>query len=182
MTDFGTIIDAHTVRFERLLPGPVERVWDYLTKPELLALWLADAKKLELRPGGCVELQFEVGEVPERKECGGDVIQGVITRYEPPRVLAYSWVSPAEGRPPEQVPTTDSVVTFELEPRGKDVLLVLTHRRLPTVGIHRFAAGWHTHLGILEARARGQQPKPFLDVFNAVQSAYEKLVAKAGGK
>ncbi len=40
MTDLGTIVDAHTVRFERLLPGAIERVWDYLTKPEpFLPVW-----------------------------------------------------------------------------------------------------------------------------------------------
>jgi uncharacterized protein YndB with AHSA1/START domain len=30
MNDFGTI-DGDTVRFERELPGPIERVWSYLT-------------------------------------------------------------------------------------------------------------------------------------------------------
>ena len=28
----GEIIDRQTVRFERLLPGPIERVWAYLTE------------------------------------------------------------------------------------------------------------------------------------------------------
>lgn len=30
----GEIIDRQTVRFERLLPGPIERVWAYLTELE----------------------------------------------------------------------------------------------------------------------------------------------------
>ncbi len=32
-----------SVRFERLLPGPVERVWDYLTRPDLRRTWLAES-------------------------------------------------------------------------------------------------------------------------------------------
>ena len=37
----GEIIDRQTVRFERLLPGPIERVWAYLTESEKRRKWLA---------------------------------------------------------------------------------------------------------------------------------------------
>ena len=47
MTDLATL-DAHgvltepaTVEIRRLLPGPVERVWAYLTESELRRQWLA---------------------------------------------------------------------------------------------------------------------------------------------
>jgi len=30
MNNYGKLINPHTVVFERLLPGPVERVFDYL--------------------------------------------------------------------------------------------------------------------------------------------------------
>jgi Activator of Hsp90 ATPase homolog 1-like protein len=42
-------------------------------------------------------------------------------RWDPPRVLAYAWGESRGG---------ESEVTFELTPRGKDVALVITHRRL----------------------------------------------------
>lgn len=35
------LCESATVRLERLLPGPVERVWDYLTQPDLRRTWLA---------------------------------------------------------------------------------------------------------------------------------------------
>jgi uncharacterized protein YndB with AHSA1/START domain len=41
MDKYGTIIAPNTIRFERLLPGPIERVWAYLTDPEKRAKWLA---------------------------------------------------------------------------------------------------------------------------------------------
>lgn len=30
MDTYGTVIAPNTIRFERLLPGPIERVWAYL--------------------------------------------------------------------------------------------------------------------------------------------------------
>ncbi len=38
---YGVVTDAATLTIERLLPGPVERVWDYLTRSELRRQWLA---------------------------------------------------------------------------------------------------------------------------------------------
>ncbi len=33
MADYGMLVDNHTVRFARLLPGPIHRVWKYLPDP-----------------------------------------------------------------------------------------------------------------------------------------------------
>ncbi|MCX6633853.1 MAG: SRPBCC family protein [Acidobacteria bacterium] len=173
MTGLGTVIDSHAIRFERLLPGPVERVWDYLTKSECLVTWLAEGE-IDPRAGGQVELRFDVHEVPERAKAGA-IIRGVVARFEPPRVLAYSWVDASADRPPAESP--DPVVTFELEGRGSDALLVLTHRQLPTALMPGFGAGLHTHLGILHARLRGEQPEPFLAVFRRLLPIYAQQVA-----
>jgi len=97
MTGLGRVIDSHTIRFERLLPGPVERVWDYLTRPECLANWLAEGE-MDPRAGGQVELRFDVHEVPERAKAGA-IIRGVVARFEPPRVLACSWVDASAEQP-----------------------------------------------------------------------------------
>ena len=32
MNDYGVLLDSKTVRFERLLPGPIDRVWGYLVE------------------------------------------------------------------------------------------------------------------------------------------------------
>ena len=44
----ATLIKPSTIRFERLLPGPVERVWAYLTESKKRATWLA-AGEFDLR-------------------------------------------------------------------------------------------------------------------------------------
>jgi len=54
----ATLIKPSTIRFERLLPGPVERVWAYLTESKKRATWLA-AGEFDLRIGGRIELHFD---------------------------------------------------------------------------------------------------------------------------
>ncbi len=163
MDDFGTLLDANTVRFERLLPGPIERVWAYLTQPQFLRTWLAESS-MDLRVGGAVALRFDTDEVPARAK-GGAIDQGIITRYEPPHRLAYTWQKAPNG------PVT-SHVAFELEAVEDQVRLVLTHSKLPHSSLASFGAGWHTHLTVLGARLQALEPSPFLFYFNTVLPRY----------
>jgi uncharacterized protein YndB with AHSA1/START domain len=172
MSEYGVVTEAGAVRFERLLPGPIERVWAYLTQTEKRATWLA-AGPMELRVGGPVELNFHHADLsaektpPERykKLEGGHTIQGLITRCDPPRLLSYTWGEWGE-------------VTFELTPRGDDVLLVLTHRRLPDrAGMVSVAGGWHAHLGILADNLDGREPRPFWSTHAKAAAEYEKRIA-----
>ncbi|HEU4642162.1 MAG TPA: SRPBCC family protein [Gemmatimonadaceae bacterium] len=176
MTELGTIVDAHTVRFERLLPGPVERVWEFITEPGHLAAWLADAS-VEARAGGQVRLRFDVSEAPEPDDAAG-VILGTITRWEPPRLVAYTWMAPAdEAASVEGMPQPE--VTFELSEQGTRVRLVLTHRALPTSAMPKFCAGWHTHLAALASRLAGAPPAPFLPAFRSMLPEYERRAIPA---
>jgi uncharacterized protein YndB with AHSA1/START domain len=151
----GEITEPGTFRIERLLPGPIERVWSYLTEPEKRKRWFG-AGPMELRAGGRVELQFRFSELSAEKtppikadECQ---IPGRVTRCDPPRLLSYTWGSEPDA----------SEVTFELTPQGKDVLLVITHRRLGDRGMMvSVASGWHTHLGLLTDLLNEGQPRPF---------------------
>ena len=58
-----------------------------------------------------------------------------------------------------------SEVTFELEPRGENVLLTLTHRRIIPKFAPQALGGWHTLLDILEARTRNEPGFDFFDRF-----------------
>lgn len=171
----GEILDARTVRFERLLPGPIERVWAYLTESEKRRKWLA-AGPMDLKAGGRVELRFNHAELTPHNETppdkykkhdGGTVVLWTVTRCDAPRLLAVKW-----GDKPE-----DSEVTFELEPRGGDVLLTVTHRRL---GSREFmvsvGAGWQTHLGILADHLNGRTPPPFWPTHSALEAEYGKRI------
>ena len=38
---YGVLTEPTTLTIQRLLPGPVERIWSYLTDSELRRKWLA---------------------------------------------------------------------------------------------------------------------------------------------
>jgi uncharacterized protein YndB with AHSA1/START domain len=174
MNDFGTITEAGTIRFERLLPGPIERVWAYLTESDKRGKWLASGA-VEPRVGGRVELHFRHADLSPQKEpipdkykqleCGASFTAHV-TRCEPPRLLSHTW---ADG----------SEVTFELTSQGGGTLLVLTHRRLTSDIMSSVAGGWHTHLGILIDHLSGRTPQPFWSTHAPLEGEYERRIAAA---
>ena len=51
--EFGVVPEARTLRMRRVLPGPIERVWAYLTESEKRGRWLASGP-MELNVGGRV--------------------------------------------------------------------------------------------------------------------------------
>lgn len=177
---FGTFDEEGVLYFRRLLPGPIERVWSYLTQPEKRKRWLAGGE-WELKEGGRVVLAFDNAalspveeEVPEKYrefEEGETVMYGKVTRIDPPRLLAHTWLEeqdPGHGG--------ESEVTYELTPKGDLVLLELTHRRLGDGRELRLgvSAGWHTHLDILADVLEGRQPGGFWKAHMAWEARYEK--------
>ena len=166
--DFGVNFGPDVVRFERLLPGPIERVWQYLVDSDKRGLWLASGA-LEPRVGGTIELRFENARlssepVPERYKRHAGVFEGRerITRFEPPRVLAFTWTG-GEGV---------SEVTFELAPVGDRVRLLLTHSRLSRVHRLDVSGGWHVHLEVLESLLEGHGRPAFWSLLAQVEEVY----------
>jgi uncharacterized protein YndB with AHSA1/START domain len=174
VSEFGVSPGPGVVCFERLLPGPIERVWSYLVDSDKRGKWFA-AGETEPRAGGNVEFRFKHADlspirapIPEKfKEMeNGHVSSGKVTRYEPPRLLAFDWLD-EDG--------TSSEVVFELSQQGNDVLLVLTHHRLKDrQEMLNVAGGWHTHLAILEDNLRGVTPRPFWSAHEKIDGEYDK--------
>ena len=179
MSDYGELIDKHTVRFERLLPGPVERVWRYLTESDKRARWLCGGD-VETRDGGHVDMHFHnlslsTGDdiprpVKYRDQPEKVSFTGVVTRCEPPYVLAHTWEFGEES----------SEVCYELSEQGDDVLLVLTHRRLATPNtVFDVSSGWHTHLNILVDVLVGQPLRPFYRMQTQYEAEYRERLSSA---
>ena len=168
MTSTSTSTQQATVRLERLLPGPIERVWAYLTDAEKRKTWFAGGV-FDLRVGGKADLYFDHSlisseETPDERKGKKNSFTEKITRFDPPRLLSYTF---AHGGP-------ESEVTFELETRGKDVLLVITHVRIADrntmIGL---ASGWDAHLCILADRLNGVEPRPFWTTHAKLKQEYE---------
>ena len=62
MSEHGVVTEPGTIRFERLLPGPIERVWAYLTEADKRRQWFAGGE-MELRAGGKADLLFRHAEL-----------------------------------------------------------------------------------------------------------------------
>ncbi len=169
--DYAVVTAPDTARIQRLLPGPIERVWAYLTDSDLRRRWLAEGA-MELRAGAQFELVWhndELTDPPGRKPDGFGAehrMQSRIVEVEPPHRLVFTWGERGE-------------VTFELEPRGDKVLLSVLHRGISDrTNLLMIGAGWHAHLDILVARANGQTPPlPYWDGWTRLRGEYARRVS-----
>ncbi len=169
----GQLIEPGTLRMERTLPAPIERVWAYLTDPEKRATWLAGGTMAQ-EAGDVFELRFEHTrltdeEAPER--FAGyrkpHLQKSRLIRSEAPTLLTISW---DEGPAPSEV-------TFELTPEGNSTRLVLTHRRLANrKEVISVAGGWHAHVDVLIDVLRGDKPQGFWSNLEVVEKAYEAQI------
>ena len=164
---FGELAEPTTLKIQRLLPGPIERIWAYLTDSELRRKWLA-AGVMEMKVGAPVELVWRNDELNDPRSTRPEGfleeqrMQTRITELEPLRRLSIAWNGTGD-------------VTFELEPKGSRVLLTVIHRRFPdraTLLMHM--AGWHMHLDVLAARADGEEPAPFWDGWSSLMKEYDR--------
>jgi uncharacterized protein YndB with AHSA1/START domain len=164
---YGVLTEPATLKIQRLLPGPIERIWAYLTESELRRQWLA-AGKMEMQVGAPVELVWrndELTDPPGQRPPGFSDehrMQCRITELDPPHKLAITWGSTGG-------------VAFELEPKGNEVMLTVIHRRLPDrATMLMVGAGWHMHLDILVARATAKEPESFWDGWSRLRKDYDR--------
>lgn len=169
--DYGVVSAPRTVHLQRLLPGPIERIWSYLTESELRRQWLA-AGDMQLEEGAPFELVWRNDELTDppgpRPEGFGEEhrMQSRITELDPPHRLAFTW--------------GDGDVTFDLERKGDQVLLTVVHRGISDrANLLMIGAGWHLHLDILLARANGEIPgaqETFWDGWTRLRAEYDRRI------
>ena len=164
---YGTLIEPATLQIQRLLPGPVERVWAYLTQSDLRRQWLA-AGDMDLKIGAPFEFVWRNDELTDpagERPAGASKehrLQSQITELDPPRKLAITW-------------GTTGGVSFELEPRGEKVLLTVIHHRVADrTTLLNVSGGWHMHLNVLAARLNDEAPEPFWDGWVRLKQDYEQ--------
>ena len=175
--EMGEFTAPDEVRLVRLLPGPIERVWEFLTDSEKRGTWFAGGS-MELREGGRAELLFlhrnlSPDEEPPEKyrdvHYAGFSMSAQVLECEPMRRLSLTW----EGTTPEE----QSVVSFELTPHGEDVELVLIHRRLNSDAERAdVSAGWHLHTAILAALLAGDTVPPLWAAHQMLEGQYRRRV------
>ncbi len=145
MNDLGNTFHVLAVGFERVLPGPADRVWRHLTECDKLSAWFGADGMLEPREGG--KVSFMAGHV-----------RGIVTQWRPPRRLVYTWNVFSPGQ--LESPYPESYLTFDLEEHGAEVRLTLTHFPILQRFEKQNSMGWHTFLDILGATVRGEPVEP----------------------
>lgn len=165
---YGALTEPATLTIRRMLPGPAERVWAYLTDSDLRRKWLA-AGVMEMEAGSAFELVWRNGELddppsqrpegfPEEHRMAGRILEA-----DPPRRLVITWG------------TEGGSVAFDLETKGSEVLLTVTHHRLADRNsMLNVSAGWHMHLDVLVARVTGGPRQPFWSGWSRLKAEYER--------
>jgi uncharacterized protein YndB with AHSA1/START domain len=99
-------------------PHAPETVWEYLTKPELMELWLM---KNDFQPIVGLDFQFRTNPIPSLDFDG--ICYCKVLEIVPYKKLSYSWkCGPGGGEI-----TLDSVVTWKLESKDKGTEVFLDH-------------------------------------------------------
>jgi uncharacterized protein YndB with AHSA1/START domain len=146
------VADRVVLRYERVLPHPIEDVWHAITDPDEINGWWGTRPEIDLRVDG---------EYVSHHATGDRVVDRIV-RLEPPYLLEHTFwrhVNP------------DARVTYELRSVASGTLLVLTHTMteadLRTAAealswqgdlydlVARTAAGWPRLLRALDGSLRG---------------------------
>ena len=133
---YETIDGTPAVRFERVYPHAVERVWRMITVPEEMAAWFPSTVEVDLREGGDMAFTFPEHDVEPMK--------GRVLELDPPRVFAFLW--------------GEDVLRLELAPDGAGCRLTLTQELRSTDEAARNAAGWHVCLDRLGGEETDWEP------------------------
>ena len=134
---------------EHEIDAPMEEVFEYFVRPELLVRWIGIAAELEPRPDGVFRFEVMPGEF-----CSGRYVE-----VTPPRRVVFTWGWESGAIP---VPPGSSTVEVDLEPIGDRTRLRLVHRDLAPEVRDLHADGWRQFLprltAALEARAIPADP------------------------
>jgi uncharacterized protein YndB with AHSA1/START domain len=167
----GTLADGSTLRMQRRLPGPIERVWSYLVDSDLRRQWLASGT-MSLQPGASFELVWrndELSNSADERPDGFPAESRATCQFiavEAPRLMRYTW--PGVGE-----------VSFELETIGDDVMLTVTHRHLSGERlVLNVCAGWHAHVALLVAHIEGTSPPSLWSTWKRLRKEYEELTCE----
>jgi uncharacterized protein YndB with AHSA1/START domain len=167
-------IAPDTIRLERTLDAPVEKVWRYLTEADLRRSWFmggtdagANGEFEVLVDHDNLSEDDDVAYPESYAEFKGAVWSEKVLRFEPSKLLQTTFQGGKNG-----------TVTYELSPDGDRTRLVLTHSGIANpVGAQDFGSGWNSHLTVLEERLAGRGVKDFWALHARSRDAVAKALA-----
>ena len=145
---------AKSINHQFFFPHPPAAVWEYLTRAELLELWLM---KNDFLPVVGHEFQFRISPIPQMDFDG--VVYCKVLEVVSHERLCYSWKS-GNG---DGVILVDSIVQWQLVPKDNGTELVLEHsgfaETVNTILFSSITEGWlknmHKMNGLITAAHAG---------------------------
>ncbi len=125
--------DGFKVVFERVLPHPIEAVWNAITHPEELKYWFTDID-LDLQPGGKIVFQYRD---KDKTQSFGETIS-----VDAPNRLVWTW-------------ETELAVWELYAVNDHSTRLVFTYSKIEESYAVNVASGFHDLLNLLEERLAG---------------------------
>jgi hypothetical protein len=126
----------------------------------------SSSRKSVARPSSSSIIPTSPANRPQKKHephCENVTADERVTHYNPPHLLGYT---SGGGK---------SVVTFELTPKGEDVLLVITETGLPSrEDLVSNSGGWHAHADLLLGVLSGASERPFWSKIKELDFEYAK--------
>lgn len=125
------------IEVDQFVARPVQRVWQALTDPDLLARWLMPN---DFKPVVGHQFTFRTEPVPQHGFDG--IVYCQVLALDPPQLLRISW----------RGGTLDTTVTWRLVPEGTGTRLLITHDGFDDTDPAQQAAmkilggGWQRHL------------------------------------
>lgn len=145
-----TQIETNSLRIEKTINAPIDKVRDALTNPELLQKWFApgpmnaEVRSCDAKVGGQYEIAM-TGPNPESGEVGTHTCSGNFTELTDTRVaMTFNWT--------EEPMPNQTELAFDLETVDGGTNVVLTHRGFPNEETaQHHTQGWEGRLANLES-------------------------------
>lgn len=143
----------HTLRFERWLDHPPEKVWRALTDKREVPHWFPAEIHGVREEGARLRFVFPNDEGPPT--------EGHMLVFDPPRTMEFDW--------------NREILRFDLEERDGGTFLVFTHTFTDVAKSARDASGWTVCLDALEKCLHGEEAEPFTaERFDSLFSEYAR--------
>jgi len=158
----ATLLDAEgrwTLRFERRLAHPIERVWRAVMEPDDRDAWFPQRIEGDLVAGGALRFVDD-------PNVAGEGFDGRCLRVEPPHLLELEW--------------GEDVLRIELATDGDGTRLIFLDTVADQEHAARTASGWHHCLDVLAATLAGEDA-PEMDE-GRWDEIHERYLARFGGE
>jgi uncharacterized protein YndB with AHSA1/START domain len=142
---YTSVTDGKIVTKTVNIDAPTSKVWEALTNPELMKIWMFEAE-IHIITDWKVGTPIVIRGYMNGKDFENN---GIVLQFEPEKILQYSHLSSLSRLPDK--PENYSLLEFRLAPMENRTTLTLTLSNFPTESIYKHLVFyWNVTLEILK--------------------------------